>query len=190
MTRNNLNHLDVAFPLGVFTTVTGVSGSGKSSLVSQALVELVAEQLGHQLPIEEDEVEGAELEAAPQAPATAEKLQLAWKLSSGWSGSIRLPSAARRVPTSPPIPACSITCASYLPRPRLRALVTMTPDAFPSTWPKAAAKPARVRALYVVELLFLPSVYAPCPTCHGARYNAKTLEVKYRGINPSPTCWG
>ena len=43
MTRNNLHKLDVEFPLGVFTTVTGVSGSGKSSLVSQALVELVAE---------------------------------------------------------------------------------------------------------------------------------------------------
>ena len=47
VTRNNLHDLDVAFPLGVFTTVTGVSGSGKSSLVSQVLVELVAEQLGH-----------------------------------------------------------------------------------------------------------------------------------------------
>ena len=49
VTRNNLHELDVDFPLGVFTTVTGVSGSGKSSLVSQALVELVAEQLGHQI---------------------------------------------------------------------------------------------------------------------------------------------
>ena len=40
-----------------------------------------------------------------------------------------------------------------------------------------------------VELLFLPSVYAPCPTCHGARYNAKTLEITYRGTSRSPTCW-
>src|SRR5262249_15677010 len=47
VTRNNLDRLDVDFPLGVFTTVTGVSGSGKSSLVSQALVELVSKQLGH-----------------------------------------------------------------------------------------------------------------------------------------------
>ena len=54
VTRNNLHDLDVAFPLGVFTTVTGVSGSGKSSLVSQALVELVAEQLGHELPADEE----------------------------------------------------------------------------------------------------------------------------------------
>ena len=50
VTRNNFHELDVDFPLGVFTTVTGVSGSGKSSLVSQVLVELVAEQLGHPLP--------------------------------------------------------------------------------------------------------------------------------------------
>ena len=60
VTRNNLHGLDVAFPLGVFTTVTGVSGSGKSSLVSQALVELVAEHLGHELAA--DEEEGDELE--------------------------------------------------------------------------------------------------------------------------------
>src|SRR6202046_3730739 len=68
VTRNNLNRLDVAFPLGVFTTVTGVSGSGKSSLVSQALVELVAEHLGQAVAQEEEETEGAELEAAPQVP--------------------------------------------------------------------------------------------------------------------------
>ena len=60
VTRNNLNQLDVAFPLGVFTTVTGVSGSGKSSLVSQALVELVAAQLGHAVPADEEEVEELE----------------------------------------------------------------------------------------------------------------------------------
>src|SRR4029453_16452617 len=53
VTRNNLHDLDVEFPLSVFTTVTGVSGSGKSSLVSQVLVELVAEQLGHSLEHEE-----------------------------------------------------------------------------------------------------------------------------------------
>src|SRR6202034_3504858 len=58
----HLLELDVDFPLGVFTTVTGVSGSGKSSLVSQVLVELVAKQLGHPLPSIDDE--GDELERA------------------------------------------------------------------------------------------------------------------------------
>src|SRR5476649_87760 len=67
VTRNNLNELDVAFPLGVFTTVTGVSGSGKSSLVSQALVELVAEQLGHDIP--PDGEEGEDLEPAAPVPS-------------------------------------------------------------------------------------------------------------------------
>src|SRR5690606_20002908 len=57
VSRNNLHQLNARFPLGVFTTVTGVSGSGKSSLVSQVLVELVAEHLGHEIPAEEEEGE-------------------------------------------------------------------------------------------------------------------------------------
>src|SRR5262249_22221479 len=67
VTRNNLRGLDVAFPFGTFTAVTGVSGSGKSSLVSQALVELVAAHLGHEVAAEEDEA--PELERAPTARA-------------------------------------------------------------------------------------------------------------------------
>src|SRR5688572_11658712 len=55
VSRNNLSNLDAAFPLGVMTAVTGISGSGKSSLVSQVLVELVADHLGHDLPAEEEE---------------------------------------------------------------------------------------------------------------------------------------
>jgi excinuclease ABC subunit A len=66
VTRNNLDRLDVAFPLGVFTTVTGVSGSGKSSLVSQVLVELVAEQLGQAVSVEEEEADAL----AEPAPVT------------------------------------------------------------------------------------------------------------------------
>ena len=66
VTRNNLQRLDAEFPLGVFTTVTGVSGSGKSSLVSQVLVELVARQLGHAPPL--DDEEGEELERSAVVP--------------------------------------------------------------------------------------------------------------------------
>ena len=62
ISRNNLAQLDASFPLGVLTAVTGVSGSGKSSLVSQALVDLVAAALGHELPAaEEDEPDYASL---------------------------------------------------------------------------------------------------------------------------------
>jgi excinuclease ABC subunit A len=60
VTRNNLDNLDVDLPLGVFTSVTGVSGSGKSSLISQALVELVAERLGHRLEPDEEDTESLE----------------------------------------------------------------------------------------------------------------------------------
>ena len=70
VTRNNLHHLDVAFPLGCLTAVTGVSGSGKSSLVSQALPELVARRLGRTLDLPETEGEADPLLAA--APAAAE----------------------------------------------------------------------------------------------------------------------
>ncbi|HYK57570.1 MAG TPA: excinuclease ABC subunit A, partial [Flavisolibacter sp.] len=63
VTRNNLSDLEVAFPLGVLTSVTGVSGSGKSSLVSQVLVELVADHLGHELPAEEEEGDALQQEA-------------------------------------------------------------------------------------------------------------------------------
>nr|MDQ6943898.1 excinuclease ABC subunit A [Candidatus Eremiobacteraeota bacterium] len=62
VTRNNVQNLDVAFPLGAFTTVSGVSGSGKSSLVSQALVDLVAEHLGHEIAAVEEEGEALERE--------------------------------------------------------------------------------------------------------------------------------
>src|SRR3546814_14561508 len=58
--RNNLDGVDVAFPLGVFTAVTGVSGSGKSSLVSQVLVELLGEHLGHDASADPDEGERSE----------------------------------------------------------------------------------------------------------------------------------
>src|SRR5690349_8179363 len=66
ITRNNLENLDVAFPLRVFTAITGISGSGKSTLMSQVLVELVAEELGHDVPSQEEE--GEELERTAVAP--------------------------------------------------------------------------------------------------------------------------
>ena len=69
---------------------------------------------------------------------------------------------------------------SCSPRPNRRAPDNTMPAAFRSTSPRAAARPAKAKDIVCVELLFLPSVYAPCPTCKGARYNAKTLEIKIR----------
>jgi excinuclease ABC subunit A len=177
VTRNNLNHLDVAFPLGVFTSVTGVSGSGKSSLVSQALVELVAEQLGHPLPVEEEAQE--ELEAAPPVATGGE-------ISGGLESIHRLV----RVDQTPIGRTPRSNLATYTGLfDHVRKLFAATRMArarhydagrFSFNVAKGRCETCQGEGFVSVELLFLPSVYAPCPTCHGARYNAKTLEVKYR----------
>jgi excinuclease ABC subunit A len=178
VTRNNLNHLDVAFPLGVFTSVTGVSGSGKSSLVSQALVELVAEQLGHPLPVEEEA--GEELEAAPPAATGGQ-------IAGGLEGIHRLV----RVDQTPIGRTPRSNLATYTGLfDHVRKLFAATKMArarhydagrFSFNVAKGRCETCQGEGFVCVELLFLPSVYAPCPTCHGARYNAKTLEVTYRG---------
>ena len=177
VTRNNLNHLDVAFPLGVFTSVTGVSGSGKSSLVSQALVELVAERLGHPLPVEEET--GEELETAPPVVTGGQ-------IAGGLEGIHRLV----RVDQTPIGRTPRSNLATYTGLfDHVRKLFAATRMArgrrydagrFSFNVAKGRCETCQGEGFVCVELLFLPSVYAPCPTCHGARYNAKTLEVKYR----------
>ena len=178
VTRNNLNTLDVAFPLGVFTTVTGVSGSGKSSLVTQALVELVAEQLGDNLP--PDDEKGEELEAAP-------RVAVGGKITSGMENIERLV----RVDQAPIGRTPRSNLATYTGLfDHVRKLFAATKMArarrydagrFSFNVAKGRCPTCEGEGFVCVELLFLPSVYAPCPTCHGARYNAKTLEIKYRG---------
>jgi excinuclease ABC subunit A len=181
ITRNNLNSLDVAFPLGAFTTVTGVSGSGKSSLVSQALVELVAKELGQQSPTLTEE-EGEELERATVAPVGG-------KISGGMEGVRRLvvvdQKSIGRTPRS--------NLATYTGLfDHVRKLFAATKAArarkydagrFSFNVAKGRCENCEGEGFVMVELLFLPSVYAPCPTCHGARYNSKTLDIKYRDKN-------
>ncbi|MDY7228173.1 excinuclease ABC subunit UvrA [Hyalangium rubrum] len=180
VTRNNLHQLDVDFPLGVFTSVTGVSGSGKSSLVSQVLVELVAEQLGHELPTEEEE--GEELERTVV-------LTTGGRIVSGMEGIKRLV----RVDQKPIGRTPRSNLATYTGLfDNVRKLFAATPAArsrrfdvgrFSFNVAKGRCETCEGEGFVSVELLFLPSVYAPCPTCHGARYNAKTLEIQYRGKN-------
>jgi len=180
VTRNNLDRLAVEFPLGVFTTVTGVSGSGKSSLVSQVLVELVAEGLGQ--PIEADEEETDPL-AAP-APAT-----LGGRITAGLENIRRLV----RVDQKPIGRTPRSNMATYTGLfDHVRKLFAATPEArqrrydagrFSFNVAKGRCENCAGEGFVMVELLFLPSVYAPCPVCHGARYNAKTLEVRYRETN-------
>jgi excinuclease ABC subunit A len=180
ITRNNLRNLDVAFPLGVFTTVTGVSGSGKSTLVSQALVELVAAHLGHEVALEDEE--GEELERAPGAATEGHILD-------GMEAITRLV----RVDQKPIGRTPRSNLATYTGLfDHVRKLFAGTKAArsrrydagrFSFNVPKGRCETCSGEGFVMVELLFLPSVYAPCPTCHGARYNPKTLEIRYRDRN-------
>ena len=180
VTRNNLHRLDAEFPLGVFTSVTGVSGSGKSSLVSQVLVELVASHLGHDIPAEEDE--GEELERSALQVTEG-------RIASGMEAIKRLV----RVDQKPIGRTPRSNLATYTGLfDHVRKLFAATELArsrrydagrFSFNVVKGRCENCEGEGFVCVELLFLPSVYAPCPACHGARYNAKTLEVTYRDKN-------
>ena len=173
--------LDVAFPLGVLTTVTGVSGSGKSSLVSQALVELVAAHLGHEPPADDDEPASARADRSPS--------RRGGRIAAGMERIRRLV----RVDQKPIGRTPRSNLATYTGLfDHVRKLFAATPAArarrydagrFSFNVAKGRCETCEGEGFVSVELLFLPSVYAPCPTCHGARYNAKTLEVTWRGKN-------
>lgn len=179
VTRNNLHGLDVRFPLGVFTAVTGVSGSGKSSLVSQVLVELVAERLGHELPID---VEDNPLEG--DTPATS-----GGSIDSGLEHIKRLVCVDQKPIGRTPRSNMATYTGLF---DHVRKLFAETKMAkarhynagrFSFNVASGRCEHCQGEGFVMVELLFLPSVYAPCPTCAGARYNAKTLEVNYRDKN-------
>ncbi len=180
VTRNNLVNVDVAFPLGVLTTVTGVSGSGKSSLVSQVLVELVAQRLGHPLPADPDDA--AALERA--APVT-----LGGRITEGMDDVTRLVTVDQKPIGRTPRSNLATYTGLF---DHVRRLFAATKAArarrydagrFSFNVAKGRCETCEGEGFVMVELLFLPSVYAPCPTCHGARYNVKTLEIAYRGRN-------
>jgi excinuclease ABC subunit A len=179
ITRNNLRGLDAAIPLGALVAVTGVSGSGKSSLVSQALVELTAAHLGQE-PAGDDE---AGDDAAP-GPAP-----VGGHIASGLEALKRLVVVDQqpigRTPRS--------NLATYTGLfDQVRRLFAATAAArsrrydagrFSFNVAKGRCPTCEGEGFVSVELLFMPSVYAPCPACHGARYNAATLAVTWRGRN-------
>jgi excinuclease ABC subunit A len=179
VTRNNLHSLQVDVPLGVFTTVTGVSGSGKSSLISQVLVELVAKMLGQKMEPDDDE---ESLEHS--VPVT-----LGGHIASGVENIKRLV----RVDQKPIGRTPRSNLATYTGLfDQVRNIYAATDAArtrrydagrFSFNVAKGRCQTCRGEGFVMVELLFLPSVYSPCPTCHGTRYNPKTLEIKYRGKN-------
>ncbi len=171
ISRNNLKELDAEFPLGCFTAVTGVSGSGKSSLVSQALLELVGAHLGKASASDE----APELDLADDAPVSS-----GGRVVAGMEQIKRLvqvdqnPSVVPRVPISRPTPGCSIRCASCSPPPTRPGSGASTPGSFPSTWPRAVARPVRARALSA-------SSCCSCPAC-----SPRARPAMARATTPRP----
>ena len=178
VTRNNLRNLRCELPLGVLTTVTGISGSGKSSLVGQALVDLVGDALGKAPQTE-----------LPADPETAEEdlgPPTEGRIVEGMDRIRRLvevdQKAIGRTPRS--------NLATYTGLfDHVRSLFASTPlakrrhyDAGRFSFNVAKGRCPRCdgEGFVMVELLFLPSVYTPCPVCHGSRFNEKTLEVQYQ----------
>jgi excinuclease ABC subunit A len=181
VTRNNLHDLAVAFPLGVMTGVTGVSGSGKSTLVSQVLVDLVGAALGQGGAGDEPD-EGMDLEQEADIPTVGH-------IAGPLHGIRRLV----RVDQKPIGRTPRSNLATYTGLfDQVRKLFAATPAArkrrydagrFSFNVAKGRCEHCAGEGFVMVELLFLPSVYAPCPTCGGARYNADTLAVRYNGRN-------
>lgn len=180
--RNNLHGLDVAFPLGVLTTVTGVSGSGKSSLVSQALVELVHSALGQKTVVEAPIDEAALLEQEQEIPIGGE-------IVSGMEHIKRLVTVDQKAIGRTPRSNLATYTGLF---DHVRKLFAATKEArarhydagrFSFNVKKGRCPNCEGVGFVSVELLFLPSVYSPCQVCHGQRYNDETLEITYHGKN-------
>jgi excinuclease ABC subunit A len=173
--RNNLDGVDVDLPLGVFMCVTGISGSGKSSLISQFLVDTVGDVLGQRKEAGDDD-DGLEAPVQTLGGGITEGLDEVRRLV------VVDQKPIGRTPRS--------NLATYTGLlDHVRKLFAATKQArtrrydagrFSFNVAKGRCETCQGEGFVCVELLFLPSVYAPCPTCKGARYNAKTLEIKIR----------
>ncbi len=164
--ENNLKKIDVEFPLGTFTVVTGVSGSGKSSLINEILYKHLA----------------AELNRAKTRPGKFKEIQGMDLLDKVIDID---QSPIGRTPRSNPATYTGVFND-------IRELFAQTPDAkrhgFTSSRFSFNVKGGRCEAcegdgINRIEMHFLPDIYVPCEVCKGKRYNRETLEVKYKGKN-------
>lgn len=164
--QNNLKNIDVKFPLGVMTCVTGVSGSGKSSLVNEILYKALAKQLNRArtIPGKYKKIEGIE------------QLDKVINIDQSPIG---------RTPRSNPATYTGVFDM-------IRDLFASTPDAKMRNYKKGRfsfnVKGGRCEAcsgdgIIKIEMNFLPDVYVPCDVCNGMRYNRETLDVRYKGKN-------
>jgi len=165
---NNLKDLDVAFPLGLFTCVTGVSGSGKSSLVNEILARALAHKLHR---ARERGGEYAEIRGIEYLDKVIEIDQ----------------SPIGRTPRSNPATYTGLFDG-------IRELFSQTQEAkirgyragrFSFNVKGGRCEACRGDGILRIEMHFLPDVYVPCEVCKGKRYNRETLEVTYRGKNIS-----
>ena len=163
--ENNLKHVDVSFPLGIFTCVTGVSGSGKSSLVNEILYKHLARDLNRARIIQPGKHDGIE---------GLEQLDKVINIDQSPIG---------RTPRSNPATYTGVFDM-------IRDLFAATSDAKERGYKKGRfsfnVKGGRCEAcsgdgIIKIEMHFLSDVYVPCEVCHGRRYNRETLEVKYKG---------
>jgi excinuclease ABC subunit A len=164
--ENNLKDIDVSFPMGVFTCVTGVSGSGKSSLVNEILYKALAKELN-----------GAREEAGRHDSIEGTKyLDKVINIDQSPIG---------RTPRSNPATYTGVF--NYI-----RDVFSQTPDAkmrgykpgrFSFNVKGGRCEACRGDGIIRIEMHFLSDVYVPCEVCKGKRYNRETLEVKYKGKN-------
>ncbi|MBA6222835.1 excinuclease ABC subunit UvrA [Colwellia sp. MB02u-18] len=180
--RNNLQGLNIEFPLGVMSTVTGISGSGKSSLVSQALVELVYDALGQKKTVEVPSGETALLERELETSTSGQ-------IVAGMELVRRLVSVDQKPIGRTPRSNLATYTGLF---DHVRKLFASTRKSkargydagrFSFNVAKGRCSNCEGVGFVSVELLFLPSVYSPCSVCRGQRYNDKTLEVTYRDKN-------
>ncbi|BBZ64990.1 excinuclease ABC subunit A [Mycolicibacterium insubricum] len=178
--RNNLHDISVAIPLRCLTAVTGVSGSGKSSLVAHALAEIVGDRLGRPVRFDDSGDDDLLAEAAPAASGEVV----------GDTHGIRRVVCIDQKPIGRTPRSNVATYTGVFDD--IRRRFSQTPEAQAHGY-----KPGRFsfnvaggrcptcegEGWVMVELLFLPSVYSPCPDCHGTRYNADTLAIRWRGRN-------
>ncbi|HEX3878884.1 MAG TPA: excinuclease ABC subunit UvrA [Bryobacteraceae bacterium] len=181
VTRNNLKSLSVAFPIGAMTVVTGVSGSGKSTLVSQVLVELLGEHLGHQhSSVSEDPTEPLDDDSP---------IALEGRITEGLSAVKRLVQVDQKpIGRTPRSNLATYTglfdhVRKIFAATKAAKARRYTASRFSFNVSEGRCETCEGEGFVCVELLFMPSVYAPCSTCHGARYNAETLEIDYCGKN-------
>jgi excinuclease ABC subunit A len=169
VTRHNLDDLAVDVPQCVLTAVTGVSGSGKSTLVTQVLAEVVRCHLG----LDPDDPEHAELEVDVEDAAGVERFDRLVIVDQRPIG--RTPRSNLATYTGMFDAVRKLYAGTDLARSR-----GYSAGRFSFNVPEGRCETCQGEGFVAVELLFLPGTYAPCPTCHGARYNAETLEVTYR----------